>query len=197
MATPTAKFESVKLGQFVTPVGSALFVSSPHPSQYDALKEEASILLSSDDWAILKAQIDAKLVELNGYKLVAEKNMKYPIKEAVDKEGNETGDIILKSKTSIKYPAKFVDGNGKSFVPGDTFSVANRSKIRLAVGFEVVNTALYKGLVARLNAIKIISTSDFGGANQFEGIDDEGDYSYNGDAETPVVPEADVDWAED
>lgn len=195
-ATKTAtKIQSIKLGGFVTPVGSALFVSCPNASQFDPLKQEASILLSAEDWAGLKAQIDKALVENNAYALVPEAKMQYPITDSVDADGNATGDIRLKSKTAMQYPAKLLDSKGKPITVTPGFSIANRSKIRLAIGVEVVSTGMYKGIICRLNAVKVISASPWAGADPFAGYDDEGDY------ESPVAnamdaDESDVDWTE-
>lgn len=190
-----AKIQSIKLGSFVTDIGSALFVSSPNPSQYDANKEEASILLSAEQWEAFKTQLDKAMAENNAYSVVPEDKMRYPIKEATDSDGNLTGDIIVKAKTGIQYPAKILDSKGKPVVTGPGFSIPNRSKIRLAVGAEVIATSLYKGCLLRLNAIKILSASPWAGNDPFAGYDDEGDY------EAPVAnamdtDESDVDWTE-
>lgn len=190
-----AKIQSIKLGQFVTDIGSALFVSSPNPSQYDASKEEASILLSAEQWEVFKAQLDKAMEENNAYSVVPKDKMRYPIKEATDSDGNSTGDIIVKAKTGIQYPAKILDSKGKPVVTGPGFSIPNRSKIRLAVGAEVIATSLYRGCLLRLNAIKILSANPFGGSNPFSGYDeDEGDY------ESPTTNAMDsdetMDWVD-
>lgn len=191
-----AKIKSFKLGQFVTPVGSALFVSSPNPSQYDSEKEEGSIILSADDWATVKGQIDAALKANEAELPVPIASMKYPVKDATDGEGNPTGEFILKAKTSIKYPAKFYDTDGKPFVPDAGFNVPNRSKIRLSISFEVVSTSLYKGIVARLNAIKVISATPWSGANPFGDTQDEGDYMYTPAGSTPQEDDQEQDWVD-
>lgn len=192
-----AKIQSVKLGSFVTPVGSALFVSCPNASQFDDSKQEASILLSAEQWAELKVQIDKAMEENNAYAVVPKDKMKYPIKDATDSDGNSTGDIILKGKTSIQYPAKLLDSKGKPIVVTPGFSIPNRSKIRLALGVEVVSTGMYKGVICRLNAIKVISANPWAGSNPFDGFDDDGDF----DGSAPVAnamnsDESDVDWAD-
>jgi len=183
MATPTTKTASNKLGQIVTPAGSALFVSAPAASSFDPNKQEASIILTAEDHAVLMAQIEKIMADYEGTLVVAKDKLKFPVKEATDKEGNETGEMIWKAKTSVQYPAKFFDAKGQNFKPALGFTVANRSKIRLSVSVEIVSTSLYKGLVLRLNAIKIISSTPWaGGTDAFAGIEDEGDYSYEAGA---------------
>ena len=182
MAQATTKASSNKLGQFVTPAGSALFVSAPAASSFDANKQEASIILSAEDHAAVMAQLDTMMASYEGVLVVAKDKLKFPFKEATDKEGNETGEFIWKAKTSVQYPAKFFDAKGQNFKPAPGFTVANRSKIRLSVSAEIVSTSLYKGLVLRLNGIKIISSTPWAGGNDaFAGIEDEGDYSYGDD----------------
>jgi hypothetical protein len=182
MAQATTKASSNKLGQFVTPAGSALFVSAPAASSFDPNKQEASIILSAEDHAAVMAQLDTMMASYEGALVVAKDKLKFPFKEATDKEGNETGEFIWKAKTSVQYPAKFFDAKGQNFKPASGFTVANRSKIRLSVSAEIVSTSLYKGLVLRLNGIKIISSTPWAGGNDaFAGIEDEGDYSYGDD----------------
>jgi hypothetical protein len=193
MATKAAKAPSNKLGTLVTPVGSALFVSSPRPSQFDANKEEASIILSAEDHAILMAQIDKLMDEYEGELVVPKAKLKYPFKEAVDKEENPTGEMIWKAKTSIQYPCKFYDASGTNFKPDATFQVANRSKIRLAVSVEVIKTSMFQGVVLRLNAIRIISATPWAGNDPFAGYDDGGDFSYDSAAGSDSVAD-DMDW---
>jgi hypothetical protein len=191
---PVAKktVESIKLGQFVTAKGSALFVSAPNASQYDDSKQEASIMLKAEDWEALKAKIDAKIVEMNGYALVPAAKMKYPIKEATDQDGNETGDIILKAKTGIQYPAKILDAQGKVIKTDATFHINNRSIIRLAVGVEVIKSGMYNGVICRLNAIKILSAQSYDSNAAFG--DDEGDYYADEPQQTSA--EDTTDWAD-
>lgn len=191
----TTKTASNKLGQLVTPVGSALFVSSPKPSQFDANKEEASIILSADDYAKFITNIDTLIANYEGDLVVAKDKLKYPVKEATDKEGNLTGEMIVKAKTSINFPAKFYGADGALFTPTASFSVPNRSKIRLAVSVEIVSTSLYKGIVLRLNGIKIISATPWAGGNDpFAGLDDDGDFAYSSVEDS--MGSDDSDWAE-
>lgn len=195
LAPKKSSVESIKLGQFVTKAGSALFVSAPNASQYDETKQEASILLKSEDWAELKVQIEAKITEMNGYGLVPEAKMKWPVKDATDRDGNETGDVILKAKTGMQYPAKILDAHGKVIKTDASFSIANRSTIRLAVGAEVIKSGMYSGIICRLNAIKILSASPWESHNPF-GDDDEGDYSYDEAVVTKASVEDTTDWAD-
>jgi len=179
--------ESIKLGQFVTPKGSALFVSVPEASPYDANKQEASILLKAEEWEVLKAQIEAKITENNAYTLVPEDRVEWPIKLAKDKEGNETGDIILKSKTGMQYPAKVLDVSGKN-ITNDTTGIPNRSVIRLALGAEIIKSMKYSGVIFRLNVIKVLQASPWADHDPFGDSDD--------DFVAEAVGEAEVDWTE-
>jgi len=191
---PTAKFVSNKLGQIVTPVGSALFVSCPNASAFDEAKQEASLILSADDYAIFKGELDKLIAAYEGELVVNTAGMDMPVKPAVDKEGAPTGDFIIKAKTSMQYPAKLYSANGKPFAPAPGFQLANRSKIRLSVSAELVNTKVYKGLVLRLNGLLIISSTPWAGANPFSGLDDGGDFEYaDGVTSAPVAD--DEDWA--
>ena len=177
-AKPTTKVAKNKLGTIVTPVGSAVFVSAPRPSTFDENKIEASVVLTPEDFVVLKAEIDKRISELEEAPVVAIDKCKWPFADEMDKEGNPTGNIRVKAKTNVKYPPKFYAADGKQFVPGMDFQVANRSKIRLALGFEIVSTGMYKGVIARLNAIKIVSGSPWAGQDPFAGVDDEGDFTY-------------------
>lgn len=193
MATKTAaKFISNKLGQLVTPKGSALFISCPNASSFDETRQEASILLSADDYAAFKAQIDALVAAYEGELVVDPTTMEMPVKDATDKEGAPTGEFIVKAKTGMRFPAKLYDANSKQFAPAPGFSVANRSTIKLSVSAELISTKVYKGLVLRLNGVQIISANPFVGANPF-GAED-GDF----DATTPVVAQDEdtSDWAD-
>ena len=178
-AKPTTKVAKNKLGNVVTPRGSALFVSYPRVSQFDENKYEASIILSGEDHEKLLADLNARMDASEEPLVVAKDKIKYPFKDAVDKEGNPTGEFIWKAKTNVKYPPKLYDGSGKMFVPSPDFNIPNRSVIRLAVGAEVVNTSLYKGLVLRLNSIAVVSASPWQGVNPFAGIEDSGDFTYS------------------
>jgi len=191
---PTTKTAAVKLGQEVTPVGSALFVSAPRPSQFDATKIEAGLILSAEDYAILLARINVLLKEHEAELPAPISQLKLPFKEATDAEGNPTGEMILKSKTGVRFAPKFFDANGKAFNPGPDFQVANRSKIRLAVSFEAMKTSMFTGVVARLNGIKMINASPWTSANPFGDTQDDGDYTY-GDAVTNVTTDDTDDWA--
>ena len=195
MAQPKApaKFVSNKLGQLVTPKGAALFVSCPAASQFDDSKQEASILLTADDYAVLKGQLDALVASYEGELVVDPATMEMPVKDATDKEGAPTGDFIIKAKTGMQYPAKLYDAAGKPFAPTPGFSVANRSTIKLSVSAELINTKVYKGLVLRLNAVQIISSNPFQGANPF-GAED-GDFN-GGDTPVAVIDEDTASWAD-
>jgi hypothetical protein len=195
MAQATTKASSNKLGSLISPVGSALFVSAPAASSFDPNKQEASIILSAEDHATMMAQIDGLIAAYEGALVVAKDKLKYPFKNVEDKEGNETGEFLWKAKTSVQYPSKFFDANGQGFKPAPGFTVANRSKIRLAVSAEIVSTSLYRGLVLRLNAIKIISSTPWaGGTDPFSGVTDEGDFAY--DSQTVVADAPDTDWVD-
>lgn len=177
MAKPATKFVSNKLGQIVTPAGSALFVSCPNASQYDETKQEASILLTADDYAVFQASLNKLIAAYEGELVVTVADMEMPAKDATDKEGNPTGDVILKAKTGMQYPAKLYDAKGVAFNPTPGFNVANRSKIKLSVSAELINTKVYKGLVLRLNAVQVISSNPFTGTNPFGAEDGDFDAS--------------------
>lgn len=197
MATkPATKFVSNKLGQLVTPAGSALFVSCPNASQYDETKQEASILLSADDYATFKAQIDGLIAAYEGELVVDASTMEMPVKDNTDKEGAPTGEFIVKAKTGMQYPAKLYDANAVAFTPTPGFSVANRSKIKLSVSAELINTKVYKGLVLRLNAVMLISSTPWAGSNPFS-PEEGGDFDSSAGLPTATADaDTDTDWAD-
>lgn len=182
-----------KLGAVITEIGSALFVSAPNPSQFDESKIEAGIVLSGEDFKKLEAQVDSMIDALEEPLVCDRKLCKINAKQQTDQEGNLLDSYLLKSKTGIQYAPKYYDAQNKAFVPGVGFSIPNRSKIRLALSAEVCSSAMFKGLTFKLNGIKIISSNPWNGKNQFEGIEDEGDYAF--DANAPVAEVA-VDWAD-
>lgn len=188
---PTAAIKSNKLGQIVTPAGSALFVSCPNASQYDEEKQEASIILTQDDYKVFKASLDKLIASYDGELVVDTSSMDMPVKDATDKEGNPDGNVIVKAKTAMKYPAKLYNAKGTPIVPTPGFSVSNRSKIKLSVSAELVSTKVYKGLVLRLNGIQIISSTPWGGNNPFSAED--GDFT--GDEGFGASTTGDDDWA--
>lgn len=199
MATPaknnTTKIEKNKLGSLITPIGSALFVSVPHASKFNEDQQEAGIVLSAEAYAEFESQVEA-LIDALEEPLVCKRELaKLNGKAQTDAEGNPTGDILLKAKTGMQYPCKTYDAQNKAFVPDMSFSVPNRSKIRLQVSVETYKSNLTAGITLKLNAIKIITSTPWAGGDVFGGTDDEGDYSYN-PGQATVAPEADLDWAE-
>jgi len=193
MAITPKKVPSVKLGSKVSPVGSALFVSAPRASQFSPDKQEAGLVLSAEDYAMFMAEIMATLKEHESELPAPITKLAFPFKEQTDAEGNPTGEMILKTKTAMRFPAKFYDVDGKEFKPSADFQVANRAKIRLAVGLEVMKTSMYCGVVARLNGIKIISSSPWANSNPFGDTHDEGDFSYG---DSPVEDADDSAWVD-
>lgn len=189
---PTTAIKQNKLGQIVTPAGSALFVSCPNPSTYDEEKQEASIILTQDDYKAFKASLDKLISSYDGELVVDPAIMDMPVKDATDKEGNPDGNVIVKAKTAMKYPAKLYNAKGTPIVPTPGFSVPNRSKIKLSVSAELVSTKVYKGLVLRLNGVQIISSTPWAGANPFS--EEDGDFT--GDTGFGGAPATgDDDWA--
>ena len=177
---PKAKTTTKVTGQtFATPVGKALFVSAPAASSYDATKQEASILLDSAAVAELttklQAFMDSPEVQASGIKDTG--FVAALFKEDTDQDGNPTGLMRLKAKTGMQFPAKLLDAAGKEFKPSPGFSIPNRSSIRISCYPEVMETSMFKGIVLRLKAIKIISTPSF--SDGFEDTGVEGDFSYD------------------
>ncbi|MCI4438003.1 MAG: hypothetical protein JHC33_14440 [Ignisphaera sp.] len=183
-----------KLGSLLTPIGSALFVSCPNASAFDETKQEASIVLTPEDYESFKAQLDALIDNCTEELVVAKDKMAMPIKPETDKEGNPTGNYILRAKTSMIYKAKLYNADRSEFKPDAGFQVANRSKIRLSISVEVMATSMYKGLVFRLNAIQIISASPWANANPFDAVEG-GDFVYHTDAEDTTDDQSeDIEW---
>jgi hypothetical protein len=175
MAKAQTKAPSNKLGQIVTPIGSALFVSCPNASAFDENKQEATIVLSAEDYAVFKRDLDALIKDYDGKLVVDPDKMTMPVKPAEDADGNPTGEYMIKAKTAMKYPARLYNAKGGSFNPPAGFQVANRSKIRLQVSAELISTNMFKGLVLRLNAVQIISSTPWAGNSPFGATD--GDFT--------------------
>jgi hypothetical protein len=162
----------------VTPAGKALFVSAPQASQFDATKQEASIVLSADNKKVLEAQLKAFITENAHVIGMDPKAISIPFKEDTDSDGNSTGYYRLKAKTGMKYPAQFVGADNKRFTPDEDYQLPNGSDIRLSLTPELIATSMFQGLTLRLNGIKVLKLSgsyDLGFSD-----DDEGDYTYDG-----------------
>jgi len=193
MAT-APKIESNKLGRIVTVVGSALYCSVPNASQYDENKYETSLIITADEFTAFQTEVKAlyEKAQADGTKMVLPfDKAAWPVKESVDREGNPTGDMIIKAKTSIKYPPNLFDSAGKPVKFDSISAIPNRSKIRLQVGVEIVSSGMYKGIVLRLNGIKIIDVPNYG-ADAFDGYEDEGTFSAD-DTNTTGATE---DWVD-
>jgi len=188
---PTAKFVSNKLGAIVTQSGAALFVSCPNASEFDETRQEASIILSPEAYETFTADLNKLVKAYEGELVVDPTKMELPVKGSVDKEGNPTGEFIVKAKTAMIYPSKLYNAKGIAFNPAPGFSVPNRSKIKLSVSAELINTKVYKGLVLRLNAVQVISSTPWSGSNPF--TTEDGDFDYHTDGFTPEAS-SDDDW---
>lgn len=185
MATKT-KNPSIRI---VTPAGSALFVSCPNASKFDSDKQEASIILTQEEGDAIVAQMDAMLEEHGKAMGLNAKNVKYPMKPHTDRDGNETGNVVLKSKTGMKFPAKLLDAKGTEFTPDTSFTIPNGSTVRFSLSVVLMKTAMFSGFTARLNGIKIIDMPqrDLGFG------EDDGGFSYS----ESTVESSDVDSTED
>ena len=190
MAKIKTKAPKNKLGTLTTPIGSALFVSCPNASTFDDSKQEASIVLTPEDYAIFKADLDELIDACPEELVVAKDKMAMPIKPELDSDKNPTGNYIVRAKTSMVYKAKLYNADKTEFKPDAGFQVANRSKIRLAIAVEVMATSMHKGLVFRLNALQMISASPWANQNPFDAVEG-GDFAYDGS--TPQVDDSDDD----
>lgn len=193
MAMKPTAIKQNKLGQIVTPKGSALFVSAPNPSQYDEDKIEASIVLSKEDFEAFKASVISMANKYEGELVADLDKMAWPAKEATDKDGNPTGEMIVKAKTAIKYPPKMYNAKGTPIVITPGFSVPNRSTIKLSASVEIVSTKVYTGVVLRLNGIQIISSTPWAGSNPFSA--EEGDFTGDEGFGSTSGSDVDDDWA--
>lgn len=192
---PATTVAKNKLGQLITPVGSALFVSVPHASKFQEDKQEAGIVLSAENFAIFEAEVEALLDALEEPLVLPRAKAKLNAKPQTDPDGNLTGDMFIKATTGMQYKAKLYNADNKAFLPDDNFSIPNRSKIRLSVSVETYKTNLTAGITLKLNAIKIISSTPWAGGDAFSGTNDEGDFQYT-PGQSQAAPEAGVDWAD-
>jgi len=154
---------SVKGPVILTPKGRSLFVSVPAASSYDPLKQEASLLLTAEDTAILKTQlqdfIDSPEVKASG---IADRDFVNALFKAdTDSDGNLTGLSRVKAKTAMQYPAKLYAANGDVFQPAPGFTIPNNADIKMSVRPELMETSMFTGIVLRLQAIKIFNLPSF------------------------------------
>ncbi len=175
MAAAKKTQKRIKCGYLVTPVGKALWCSAPNPSPFDDTKTEATIIISAEQADIFRQE----LKDLCGD---AAAQLEVDIDEAIsnymkpntDADGNPTGEFRIKAKTGLQYPPTFADSKGKAFKPAADFTIPNRSEIRLSIGFEVqVVKPTFKGIVARLRGIQVVSLQERG--TGFDEVD--GDFS--------------------
>jgi len=180
MAKVKTQITSVKGPVVITEKGKALFVSCPAASQYDATKQEATILLDQagkDKLAgTLQDWIDSPEVKESGLK--DKGYVEALFKEDTDADGNSTGLFKVKTKTAMIYPAKLYTASGAVFTPPAGFSLPNRSDIRLSMKPEVMKTSMFEGIVLRLQAIKIIDVPQFD--DGMGGVAEEGGFEGDG-----------------
>ena len=193
-----SQINSVKGPVIITPVGKALFVSAPNASAYDENKQEATILLDADGVTYMKGKLqefmDSPEAKASGIKDTGfVENM---FKEDTDQDGNATGLMKLKAKTAMRYPAKFRDAKGNIFTPDASFSLPNRSTIRLSAKVELLKTSMFQGLVLRLQAIKVLEMPQMDDGFGDDGMDDE--YADSGFSfDTPSAQSAPADTSSD
>lgn len=163
MATATPKSIRVKGPIISTAKGKALFVSSPHASQFDPNKQEATILLTEEDANVIKGQLQEFMdsQEVKDSKIKDTGFVEASFKADTDADGNPTGLLRLKAKTAMQYPAKLYSANGTVFTPDVGFKIPNRADIRMSFRVEVMTTSMFTGMVFRLQAIKIIDMPTF------------------------------------
>ena len=163
MAAKKDSNKKVKGPIITTEKGGALFVSVPNASQYDTNKQEATILLGADEADKLKAQLqdflDSTEVKESGIKDTG--FVEKAFKDDTDADGNSTGLVRFKAKTSMIYPCKTYSADGTAFQPDPGFKVPNRATIRMSFRPEVMESSVFTGLVFRLQAIKILDMPSF------------------------------------
>jgi len=196
MAPKTTK---AKLGRVVTPVGKALFCSGNTPSKFDATKVEGTIILSADARDKLQEFFDMNLPDALKATGIKASEVKDIFKPAKDRDGNPTGDFMLKAKTKLEFGQKFFDGSGKEFTPAGEFKIPNGSEIQMSIGVELMKTATFTGLVLRLQGTKVLSLPSY-----VTGLESDtgatGSYVYDanasyddGDNDTSV-DDSDISW---
>lgn len=183
-----------------TAIGKSLFVSVPSASQYDPLKQEATILLTDEDTASLKATLqnfmDSPEVKESGLKDTG--FVAALFKDDTDADGNPTGLSRVKAKTAMQYPCKLYTSSGTVYTPAPGFTLPNRADIRMSFRPEVMKTSMFTGIVLRLQAIKIINMPSFD--DGMAAFDDGDAGSFTGDAGAASTTPADgetgagTDW---
>jgi hypothetical protein len=194
-----AKWENVN-----TPTGSSLWTKVVEPDfKFDKDgRYEASILMDPNDENVqaFKRYMEGKVneaIEVAKQNLPKNKaeniNVNYPVETYYDKEDNDTGLLIFKSKSKASY-------NGDPITIGiynvrgqkmDDFSdlIGNGSQIKLQVSFRPyhIQSSNTVGLSIKLKRVQIISITEYDGG----AFGDESGNEYNDDTSSPVVSGSD------
>lgn len=192
--------QNTKGKSMVTPLGSAMWVKILEPdTTYDAKgKYEAQIVCNPNDE---KVQAFVKGLETMGNKALeeAKENLKAPkdksvflrdlVTPEVDKEGNETGNIVIKAKAPAEdYEGRPVtigvyDVKGRKEDNWDKL-IGNGSKIKMEVfafPYHMANGNSV-GVSLRLKKVQVVELNEYNGGSAFG--DESGDEGFGDTEET-------------
>lgn len=174
----------------VTPEGTAIYPWLTEPdSRFGDPTYKVNLRISGDAAKAFVAKVEEVKAEAVVYlqqdnpKLTAE-NFKVPLVEAKDESGNtipDTWDVKAKTKAFYKKadgsmaPMKFVVVDAQKNEMDKDTAIWGGSKLKLALNIGAVSTAIYSGLMFRINGVQVLELVT-GGGNAASMFDKEDGY---------------------
>ncbi|TAJ97124.1 MAG: hypothetical protein EPO41_03795 [Reyranella sp.] len=184
--------------KFTSEIGTAFhpYLDKPDTKFKDEGEFKVNMRWSAEDAAKIKAQVDEKMKEarkLPDLLAAKKKNPKAaipentPYKEAIDDNGDETGELEFKFATTAsgkskkdgkpwKRTIKFFDAKGQPMKPISLWS-GSRLRVSYTIGTYFINAKVGYGVKLYLEAVKVIeavqgsggSAKDYGFGEEEEG----------------------------
>ncbi len=172
---------------FVTPVGRTMWASIIEPNtKFDAEgKYMMDMLFEPEQVVEVKASLESLLssfVEEKKKELKANKSNSYTVapifKEAIDQDGNLTGDVMLRSKQYTKtfdgapQKIRLADSTGK-VLHGFNKAVGNGSKVRAKLypkPYYMASSNTF-GISMLINAVQIIDLVEYEAGGGFDSVE--------------------------
>lgn len=191
-------FSKTKMVNVVTPVGGALWAKVIEPDfKFDKDgRYECTLILDPEDKDPAVAAATQKFIDSvdamleNAYKTASEEvapakakslSKQSPIKEHLDKEGNETGLWAFKAKSKAKFRDEDITipiYDVKAKLIEDPGLIGNGSKIKLQAGLKPYYMASSNtvGISVRLKRVQIIDLNPYSGDSGFTDESDGTEY---------------------
>jgi len=184
----------------VTPVGVAIY---PHLNQPDVKFGEptyrCNLRLEGEDATAFIAKLEEFKAEAKEH-LGATKDLVLPIADAVDQDKNPIpGAIDVKCKTRaffktadgslVENKISIVDSNKEAM--DKSVAIWGGSKVRLALQIGAVSTAIYSGLLCRIQAVQVLELVS-GNSSPTDMFDKED--GYKAEKKEPALEEDDIDF---